>query len=136
MRRRHGSYGFVATFGHNIISEIFRRIYEAEIAGRIEWMFDDGFVWVLVGPNGEQQARNAPRLWMDDALSGDHTTAQSDHASGALDQSQFVMRDWRERGRARTIEDAVRALADAAARHYKASEFARWWREIRGSAAD
>jgi hypothetical protein len=121
----------VTKLGNGLIGDVLSRMYQCEIPGRLEWMFDEGFVWVLVGPNGEARARNLPRLWMDNTLGGERTTAQSELASVALEPSQVMMCDWRERGRERTAEAAVCALADAITRHYASSEFARWWRELR-----
>ena len=131
--RTGGSDIAVRKFEPAYVAEIIRRIYSAEIPGRIEWMFDDGFVWVLVGPNGD--SRNLPRVWMDDAFANAQTKVQSATAAPAHERSQFLMRDWLERGKERTIEDAVCALAEAIVRHHEHSEFARWWRELRGTSA-
>jgi hypothetical protein len=131
---RRGAFPFsprVTKLGNGLISEVLQRIYQSEIPGRIEWMFDEGFVWVLVGPNGEEHARNLPRLWVDNALAGERTTARSDLAREAVEPSQFIMRDWRARGCERTIDSAVYALADAIVRLHASSEFAQWWRAIR-----
>ena len=122
-------------FGHELIGEVLRRIYDAEIPGRIEWRFDDGFVWALIGSNGQATAKNRPRVWMDDALAGEPTRVQSDLAARGHERAQFLMRDWQERGKTRTLEDAVLALADAIVRHHESSDFARWWRELRGTSA-
>lgn len=111
------------------MAEMFRRLYAARIPGRIEWMFDDGFVWVLVRADG-----NAfPRLWVDDALGGVSTVVESNAATQARDQARSLAPDWLARGRARTIEAAVQALADAAMEHHPDSEFAHWWRSRRAA---
>ena len=112
------------------IGEVLHRIYQAEIPGRIEWMFDDGFVWVLVN-----RQRDLPRLWMDDALSGHRTVAQSELAARGGERAQFLTADWQERGREHSLAAAVAALGDAIVRHYEDSEFARWWRQLRGTSA-
>jgi hypothetical protein len=45
--------------------------------------------------------------------------------------SRLLARDWLRRGRARRIETAVGALAEAIAELHPHSEFTRWWREGR-----
>lgn len=110
------------------VGEVLSRIYAAEIPIRLEWVFDSGFVWVLVGTEDRWPAR-VPRLWVDEGLSGDDaaTSLHSDTMAGAMDDERLLLPDWRERGSAKTIEDAVSALAEAISRHCVDSEFAQWW---------
>jgi hypothetical protein len=68
----------VKTFGPCDVGEVVRRIYDARIPARIEWMFDDGFVWVLLG-GGERE--RLPRVWLDDMLEGARTLARSEAAA-------------------------------------------------------
>ena len=105
------------------VGEVLARIYDAEISARVEWLFDGGFVWALIGAEDE-----IPRICIDDALAdGFSTHLQSQEAAQALERGQFLQRDWRVRGRARTIEEAVTALAEAIARLHAGIPFAQWW---------
>jgi hypothetical protein len=122
----------VKTLRPDIVSEALRRIYDAGIPGRIEWMFDEGFVWALVGTDGDG-ARVLPRLWLDDALAGTRTVVQSDEAAQAQEHSRVAQRDWLKRGRQRSIEGAVCALAEAIVLYYPENEFAHWWRQQQGN---
>jgi hypothetical protein len=106
-------------------SETLRRIYAARIPGRIEWMFDHGFVWVLV--NGNTDGKLLPRTWVDDALSDVRTVVESEPAAQAHARSQMLTCDWLRRGRERTFDAAVAALAAAIAGEFPHIEFARWW---------
>lgn len=112
------------TIKQESVGEVLAAIYASEIPIRLEWVWDGGFTWVLVGGD----TTHYPRVWNDDALDGWETIIQSDEGARASDAGQFLQRDWLDRGSEHTVQDAVARLADAILEHLPSSAFANRWR--------
>ena len=103
-----------------LFKKIFQKIYDSEINIRIEWMWDGGFTWCVLG-RGE-----FPRIFLDDNLSEClKKTVRSKFYSEKM-KNPIHKVDWIERGCEDDIEDAILKLIDAIIEHFPNSEFTSW----------
>ena len=113
------------TIKQESVGEVLAAIYASEIPIRLEWIWDGGFTWSLIG-GGDRECY--PRVWNDDSLDGAETSMQSDVGARAADAGQFLRKDWLARGSEETIQAAVARLGDAILEHLPSSAFANQWR--------
>lgn len=113
------------TLKQESVGEVLAAIYDSEIPIRLEWVWDGGFTWALIG-GGDRECY--PRVWNDDSLDGAETSMQSDAGARAADAGQFLRKDWLAGGSEETITVAVARLGDAILEHLPTSAFANQWR--------
>lgn len=106
------------------VGAVLTAIYDSEIPIRLEWVWDGGFTWALIG--GTRDC--FPRVWNDDMLDGGGTIMQSDAGARAADAGQYLQKDWLARGSEETVQAAVARLSDAIVEHLPSSAFASRWR--------
>lgn len=112
------------TIKQESVGEVLAAIYASEISIRLEWVWDGGFTWALIGSSSEY----FPRVWNDDSLDESTTIMQSDEGARAADAGQFLRKDWLARGSEDTVQAAVTRLGDAILEHMPESAFANQWR--------
>lgn len=94
------------------IEPIIQAIYDAEIPCRLEWVFDGGFTWSLIG--GTQY----PRVWLDDATDGAITTVVETVEHMIIRNQPLPEKDWIARGCSYSLHEAVQQLAIAVMMHH------------------
>lgn len=104
-------------------------IYDTEWPIRLEYVWDGGWTWSLIGHNGLPEDRKFPRVWFDDQLAGENTpVCISAEAAAQMESLPVQERDWLARGYAKSIEEAASQLADVLSRQAPDSDFAKRWR--------
>jgi hypothetical protein len=94
------------------IEPILQAIYDAEIPCRIEWVFDGGFTWSLIG------STQYPRTWLDDATALDVLLVAESVDHMITRNEPLLEKDWIARGCSYSLHEAVQQLAIAVMMHY------------------
>ena len=111
------------------VGDVLQAIYDTEWPIRLEYLWDGGWVWVLVGRNDTTAEVTFPRVWTDDQLDGKQTVlCMSEFIKDQFERIPSIEKDWVARGNEKTIEDAVFCLATAIADETPDSEFSRQWK--------
>ena len=103
-------------------------IYDTEWPIRLEYVWDGGWTWSLIGHNGLPEDRKFPRVWFDDQLAAINVPmCISPEAAAQIESIPTQEQDWLARGSAPSIEEAVSQLASELNSRIPDQPFAKRW---------
>ena len=109
------------------VGEVLDWIYRTEWPVRLEFIYDGGWTWAIITHNGGVR-RMLPRLFIDNHMDGSHRAVKmTPQARDSMETIHDQQRDWLHRGSARTVNEAVHAMACALHLEIPDSDFGRWW---------
>lgn len=108
------------------VGEVLDRIYKTECPIRLEYVWDGGWVWTVLGVDNKEAW---PRVWIDDDIEGNFKISVMNEAvRDRIETIHKQEKDWLYRGQAKPINEAVHAMACALYLEIPDSEFGRWWK--------
>ena len=112
-----------------LVGDLLQEIYDTEWPIRLEYVWDGGWTWALVGNNGPVEERRFPRVWFDNQLQGKQIAiCVSESAREQMESIPMQEPDWVARGHCKTIEQACFNLAEALSIYKPNSDFAKKWK--------